>query len=129
MGAAVALAAGFAVIALLRDETERLIDNARAHWVWLIAVTLLGIAAGSAARISEPVKLSSDRLRFGARVFSRMAAATLLGSAVMLAPAVLFAAALELDADAAIGWLPFLAIVGGLACALPTHYRRAAPTC
>lgn len=83
MGAAVALAAGLAVIALLQHETERLLDNARTHWVWLIAVALLGVAGGSAARITEPARLSPDCLRFSARVVSRMAAATLLGSAVM----------------------------------------------
>ncbi len=43
VGAAVALACGLAVIALLQDETERLVDTARTYWVWLIAVTLSGV--------------------------------------------------------------------------------------
>jgi hypothetical protein len=50
---------------------ERPMNNARTHWMWLVAVKLLGIAGGSAACISEPVRVSPDRLRFGARVFSR----------------------------------------------------------
>ncbi|MBC8026528.1 MAG: hypothetical protein H7Y89_11075 [Steroidobacteraceae bacterium] len=115
VGAAVALACGLAVISLLQDETERLVDSARTYWLWLIAVTLLGVAGGSAARISEPVRLSTARLRFSVRVVLRMAAATLFGAAVMLAPAVLFAAAIEFDAGAAVGWLLSLSVVGGIA--------------
>lgn len=115
VGAAVGLAAGLTVIALLQQETERMVDNARTHWVWLVAVTLLGVAGGAAARISEPVKFSPQRLRIGVRVALRMGTASMLGSAVMLAPAVIFAAAMEFHADAAIGWVLFLGVVGGIA--------------
>jgi hypothetical protein len=67
VGAAVELTAGLSIVAVLPDETERLLENARIHWMWLAAVALLGIAGGSAARISAPVKSSPERLRFSAR--------------------------------------------------------------
>jgi hypothetical protein len=115
VGAVVGLAAGIGLIAILQHSSEKLSDNLMANWPWLIAVTLLGVAGGSAARITGTVNLSGDRVRIGTWVAARMFAAVSLGSAAMLVPALTIFALRDATIGTTLGWLLLLALAGGIA--------------
>lgn len=113
VGAAAALVAGLAILAMLQHETERLLDNVRAHWPWLYAVTLLGIAGGLAARVFEPHVLTRGRLPIEGLVAVRMVTATLVGCAIMVVPVVAFLALVGRGAGAWSGWALSLVAAAG----------------
>jgi hypothetical protein len=116
VGAGAGLTMGIALVAILEDETERLLDNVIAHWPWLVAVTLSGIAGGVAARIAGlDIPASREGWRTKLSMAARTVGAVLLGIATMLPATLAFVASLDSTLGAVVGWLLFLAMLASIA--------------
>jgi hypothetical protein len=84
VGTVVALLSGIAIVALAREPADDLAGSLRGLSPWLLGVTLLGTAAGFAARLAGPAPTARG-LRSAAREILRVAAAVSLGAIVAAA--------------------------------------------
>ena len=126
LGAAVGLSSGIAIIAILQDESEMLVDNLSNLRGWLFAVTLLGAAGGAAARAGM-VPAGSDSSGDFARHWRRLAWVISLGGALsILSGAVLTYA---LDGKSLDSWVTWCGLASYAAALFATGWMvgRLAP--